>query len=109
MRKRWWKAVWINSRAPGEFGIIIGQERARSLNAFPGNKIVLISPQGQITPAGMPPSAQFTVTGIFDVGHFEHDSGLALIHRQDAQKLYRMAPNQVSGIRSNYTICSKLR
>ena len=90
----------LDQLSPGEFGIVIGQELARSLNAFPGNKIVLISPQGQVTPAGiLPRLKQFTVTGIFDVGHFEYDSGLALIHLADAQKLYRMAPNQVSGIR----------
>ncbi len=90
----------LDQLAPGEFGIVIGQELARNLNAFLGDKIVLISPQGQITPAGiLPRLKQFTVTGIFDVGHFEYDSGLALIHLADAQKLYRMAPNQVSGVR----------
>jgi len=36
----------LDRLAPGEFGIIIGQELARNLNAFPGNKIVLISPAG---------------------------------------------------------------
>ncbi len=90
----------LDQLVPGEFGIVIGQELAHSLNAFIGDKIVLISPQGQITPAGiLPRLKQFTVTGIFDVGHFEYDSGLALIHLTDAQKLYRMAPNQVSGVR----------
>lgn len=84
----------------GEFGIIIGMELARSLGAFPGDKIVLISPQGQVTPAGiLPRLKQFTVTGVFEAGHFEYDSGLALIHMADAQKLYRMEPNQVSGVR----------
>ena len=90
----------LDQLVPGGFGIVIGRELARNLNAFPGDKIVLISPQGQITPAGiLPRLKQFTVTGIFEVGHFEYDSGLALIHLSDAQKLYRMAPNQVSGIR----------
>lgn len=84
----------------GEFGIVIGIELARSLGAFPGDKIVLISPQGQVTPAGiLPRLKQFTVTGVFEAGHFEYDSGLALIHMADAQKLYRMEPNQVSGVR----------
>lgn len=84
----------------GEFGIIIGMELARSLGAFPGDKIVLISPQGQVTPAGiLPRLKQFTVTGVFEAGHFEYDSGLALIHMADAQKLYRMEPDQVSGVR----------
>jgi lipoprotein-releasing system permease protein len=90
----------LNQLAAGEFGIVIGLELARSLNAFTGDKIVLISPQGQVTPAGiLPRLKQFTVTGIFEVGHFEYDSSLALIHLADAQKLYRMAPNQVSGVR----------
>jgi len=90
----------LDQLVPEGFGIVIGRELARNLNVFPGDKIVLISPQGQITPAGiLPRLKQFTVTGIFEVEHFEYDSGLALIHLSDAQKLYRMAPNQVSGVR----------
>lgn len=84
---------------PGEFGMVIGMELARSLGAFRGDKIVLISPQGQVTPAGIVPRLkQFTVTGVFEAGHFEYDSGLVLIHMDDAQKLYRM-PDSVSGVR----------
>lgn len=84
----------------GEFGMVIGLELARSLGAYPGDKITLISPQGQVTPAGiLPRMKQFTVVGVFEAGHFEYDSGLALIHLADAQKLYRMAPNEVSGVR----------
>ncbi|SDI03828.1 lipoprotein-releasing ABC transporter permease subunit [Nitrosomonas sp. Nm132] len=90
----------LTQLAAGEFGIVIGIELARSLGAFPGDKIVLISPQGQVTPAGiLPRLKQFTVTGVFEAGHYEYDSGLALIHMADAQKLYRMEPNQVSGVR----------
>lgn len=85
---------------PGEFGIIIGMELARSLGAYRGDKIVLISPQGQVTPAGiLPRLKQFTVVGIFEAGHFEYDSGLVLIHMNDAQKLYRMTDDAVSGVR----------
>lgn len=84
----------------GEFGIVIGMELARSLGVFRGDKIVLISPQGQVTPAGiLPRLKQFTVVGIFEAGHFEYDSGLVLIHMTDAQKLYRMADDIVSGVR----------
>ncbi|MDP1935999.1 MAG: lipoprotein-releasing ABC transporter permease subunit [Hylemonella sp.] len=84
---------------PGEFGIILGGELARVLNVYPGDKVVLLTPQGNITPAGvMPRVKQFTVTGIFESGFFEADSGLALIHLQDAQKLLRLG-NDVSGVR----------
>ncbi len=83
----------------GEFGIILGAELARSLHAFPGDKVVLISPQGQVTPAGIVPRLkQFKVVGLFEVGMFEYDNGLALIHLADAQKLYRME-DKVSGVR----------
>ena len=83
----------------GEFGIVLGSELARGLHAFPGDKVVLISPQGQVTPAGLIPRLkQFKVVGIFEVGMFEYDNGLALIHLADAQKLYRMA-GKVSGVR----------
>ncbi|MEK7791975.1 MAG: lipoprotein-releasing ABC transporter permease subunit [Pseudomonadota bacterium] len=85
---------------PGEFGIVIGMDLARTMGAFKGDKIVLISPQGQVTPAGiLPRLKQFTVVGIFEAGHFEYDSGLVLIHMADAQKLYRMEDDLVSGIR----------
>jgi lipoprotein-releasing system permease protein len=84
---------------PGEFGIILGSALAQSLDVYVGDKVVLITPQGNVTPAGvMPRLKQFTVVGIFQSGVFEYDSGLALIHLQDAQKLTRMG-DQVTGIR----------
>ncbi len=94
----------LSNLEPGEFGIVIGMELARSMGTFLGDKIVLISPQGQVTPAGiLPRLKQFTVVGIFEVGHFEYDSGLVLIHMFDAQKLYRMENDDVSGVRLKLT------
>lgn len=94
----------LEDLVPGEFGIIIGMELARTMGTFVGEKIVLISPQGQVTPAGiLPRLKQFTVVGIFEVGHFEYDSGLVLIHMFDAQKLYRMENDDVSGVRLKLT------
>lgn len=93
------KSGRLSDLKPGEFGIILGGELARVLNVFPGDKVVLLSPQGNITPAGvMPRVKQFTVTGIFEAGMFEYDSGLALINLQDAQKLLRLG-DDVSGVR----------
>lgn len=90
----------LENLVPGEFGIIIGADLARSLGTFVGDKIVLISPQGQMTPAGiLPRLKQFTVVGIFEIGHFEYDSALVLIHLFDAQKLYRMDNDSVTGVR----------
>ena len=89
----------LESLVPGEFGIVLGSELARALGARAGDKVTLIAPQGLVTPAGiLPRLKQFTVVGIFEVGMFEYDSGLALIHLEDAQKLYGMGDN-ASGVR----------
>ncbi|MCL4138569.1 UNVERIFIED_CONTAM: hypothetical protein GTU68_036365 [Idotea baltica] len=58
-----------------------------------------MSPQGQSTPAGlMPRLRRFTVVGTFNIGMSEYDDTLALVHLEDAAKLYKTG-NQVSGIR----------
>ncbi len=93
------KAGRLSDLRPGEFGIVLGSELAYAVNARLGEKVVLISPQGQVTPAGiLPRIKQFTVVGIFEVGMYEYDAGLALIELQDAQKLYRLG-DRVSGVR----------
>jgi len=75
----------------GEFGIILGGELARSLGVRENDKVTLISPSGQITPAGVVPRLkQMTVVGTFDSGHFEYDSALALLHMDDAARIYRL-------------------
>jgi lipoprotein-releasing system permease protein len=93
------KSGTLAALKPGEFGIVLGSELARSLGVILGDKLTLIAPQGQVTPAGIVPRLkQFRVVGIFEIGMFEYDSGLALIHLEDAQKLYRME-DRVSGVR----------
>jgi lipoprotein-releasing system permease protein len=97
--KRHMKAGRLDDLKPGEFGIVLGSEVARALNVYTGDKVTLIAPQGLVTPAAvLPRLKQFRVVGIFEVGMFEFDSGLALIHLEDAQKLYRLGDN-VSGVR----------
>jgi lipoprotein-releasing system permease protein len=82
----------------GEFGVVLGSDLARTLGAHLNDSILLITPQGQITPAGMVPRLkQFKVVGIFEVGMSPYDNSLALIHLNDAQKLYRMG-DAVTGI-----------
>jgi len=83
----------------GRFGIVLGIDLAASVGARVGDKIVLIAPQGQVTPAGiLPRLKQFEVVGIFEVDMAEYDSGLAFMHLDDAQKLYRLE-SRVSGVR----------
>ena len=83
---------------PGEFNTLLGNELARALGVSVGDKVTLIAPQGNVTPAGVIPRLkQFKVAGIFESGHFEYDSALALIALEDAQKLFRI--EGVTGIR----------
>jgi lipoprotein-releasing system permease protein len=96
---RYMKSGKLDELRPGEFGMVLGSELARALRARRGDKITLLAPQGMVTPAAiMPRIKQFRVVGIFEAGMFEFDSGLALIHLEDAQKLYRM-DDRVSGVR----------
>jgi len=77
---------------PGAWRIVLGAELARQLRVGPGDSVTLVAPGGQVTPAGTVPRLKsFTVAGTFDAGHYEYDSGLALIHLEDAQRLYRLA------------------
>jgi lipoprotein-releasing system permease protein len=80
----------ISDLVDGQFNVILGVELARLLRVNVGDKVTLISPQGNVTPAGIVPRLrQFTVVGTFESGHFEFDSTLAMIHIGDAQRLYR--------------------
>ena len=93
------KAGRLTDLKAGEFGIILGSDLAFNLGATLGDKVVVMSPQGQFTPTGVVPRIkQFKVVGLFQIGMYEYDAGLALIHMDDAAKLYRME-GAVSGVR----------
>ncbi|GAA7755432.1 MULTISPECIES: lipoprotein-releasing ABC transporter permease subunit [Cupriavidus] len=82
----------MNALAPGGFGIALGSELANALGVRVGDKVMLVVPQGTITPAGMLPRLkQFTVAGVFSSGHYEFDSALALINIGDAETLFRQS------------------
>ena len=76
---------------PGEFGVVLGGELARSLGVREGDKVTLVAPSGQVTPAGVVPRLkQMTVVGTFDSGHYEYDSALVLMHVDDAARIFRL-------------------
>jgi len=83
----------------GEFGIILGSALASQLGVVTGDKVTLVTPTANVTPAGvMPRMKRFTVVGIFNVGMYEYDSALAMINLGDAQKLFKM-DDTVTGLR----------
>jgi lipoprotein-releasing system permease protein len=93
------RAGALSDLQPDAFGIVLGAELARALGVRLGDSVLVIAPQGTVTPAGtLPRVKSFHVVGVFEIGMFEFDSGLALINLSDAQKLYRLG-NAVSGVR----------
>ncbi len=75
----------------GEFGMVLGVELARNLGTRIGDKVTLVAPGGQVTPAGVVPRLkQFTVVGLFDSGHYEYDATLAMVHVDDAARVFRL-------------------
>jgi lipoprotein-releasing system permease protein len=76
---------------PGAWNIVLGAELARLIGARVGEKVTIVAPGGQTTPAGVVPRyKQFTLVGTFEAGHYEYDSGLALIHVDDAARLFQV-------------------
>ncbi|MFM8340715.1 MAG: lipoprotein-releasing ABC transporter permease subunit [Methylomonas sp.] len=89
----------LDSLVSGEFNIVLGHELANYLGVTIGDKVTIITPQVNSTPAGiLPRLKRFTVSGMFRVGMYEYDRNMALIHLDDAGKLFRIEP-AVSGLR----------
>lgn len=80
----------LASLSKKSYSIILGSELALSLGVSIGDKVTLIAPQGSVSPVGIVPRIKrFTVVGLFEAGMHEYDSGLALIHINDAQKVFK--------------------
>ncbi len=79
-------------------GIILGKDLANSIGVIPGDNIILMSPNGIISPMGNIPSMKrFAVTDTFDSGMYEYDSSLAYVDMKEAQQLVG-SKNQVSAV-----------
>ncbi len=88
-----------NELESGSFGIVLGKHLAHSLGVGVGEKVTLIVPKGKITPAGLIPRLKrFTVVGLFEIDMYEYDSGIALIHIEDAARLLG-SKGEISGLR----------
>jgi len=75
---------------PGGFGVVLGNELADGMGVKVGDTLLMLAPQGSISPAGFAPRMrQFTVVGVFSSGHYEYDSSLAFVDNEDAAKVFR--------------------
>src|SRR3954464_7554115 len=60
------RAGVLQKLVPGQFGVVLGAELARSLGVREGDPVTLVAPGGQVTPAGIVPRLkQVTVVGTF--------------------------------------------
>ena len=76
---------------PGDFNLVLGRDLAYNLGLQSGDPVTLVSPSGQVTPAGVVPRMkQMGVLGTFSSGHYEYDSALALMHVEDAARMFRL-------------------
>jgi lipoprotein-releasing system permease protein len=80
----------LDALQPGKFGIVLGNQLASILNVDVGQTVMVLAPQGSISPAGFAPRMrQFTVTGVFSSGYYEYDASLAFINVEDAARVFR--------------------
>jgi len=78
--------------------IVLGKDMADNLGATVGSTVMVVSPQGELTPLGMVPKyTRFHVVGIFSSGFFDYDSGWAFVRLSDSQKLFGLG-DQISVI-----------
>ncbi len=71
-------------------GIVAGSRLLQRLGASPGASVTLLSPRGVPTALGtMPRSVSYPVTGVFEVGMYEFDSGIVFMPLEEAQSYFR--------------------
>ena len=84
---------------PGRWRILLGRGLAEKLAVAAGDTVLVVIAQGNVTPAGVSPRMRrFTVAGFIDAGMYEFDQGLAIVHLDDARRLYRLGA-AVTGLR----------
>ncbi|CAK7016954.1 MAG: Lipoprotein-releasing system transmembrane protein LolE [Kerstersia gyiorum] len=88
----------LDDLKPGSYGLVLGAALADSLGLQLGQPVILMAPEGSVSPAGFSPRMrQFRLVGVFESGHYEYDSSLAFVNAEDAAKVFR--DNAVSGVR----------
>ena len=69
--------------------ILLGQDLAETVGAMVGDSVILISPQGELTPYGiMPKEVRFRLAGTFHTGFYQYDAQMGFLRLADAQRLF---------------------
>jgi lipoprotein-releasing system permease protein len=78
--------------------IVLGKELAETIGASVGDSVMVISPQGEMTPVGVFPRVlRFRLAGIFHSGFYQYDAQMGYLRLADAQRLFS-EPDLVSVI-----------
>ena len=89
----------LSDLVAGDYGIILGSGLANTLDVVPGDRVTMVTPQATSSPLGfLPRLRRFKVVGIFEIGVYEYDRSSAIIHYEDASRLFRL-DGGVSGLR----------
>jgi len=80
----------LSAPANGEMPpIVLGQDLAETVGAAVGDSVMLISPQGEMTPVGMMPRVvRFRLAGTFHSGFYQYDAQMGFLRLADAQRLF---------------------
>jgi lipoprotein-releasing system permease protein len=69
--------------------IVLGSDLAETIGASTGDSVMLISPQGELTPMGIIPNyVHFRLAGTYHTGFYQYDSGMGFLRLADAQRLF---------------------
>lgn len=80
----------LDALKDGSYGVVLGSDLADGLGVQVGDTVLMLAPQGSVSPAGFAPRMrQFTVVGTFSSGHYEYDSSLAFVNDEDAARVFR--------------------
>ncbi|MGQ0383347.1 MAG: lipoprotein-releasing ABC transporter permease subunit [Gammaproteobacteria bacterium] len=97
----------LEELAPGAWRMLLGRGLAERLGVGIGDAVQVVIAQGSVTPVGVAPrTRRFTVAGLIDAGMYEYDQGLALLHIEDARRLYRLG-EAVTGLRYRFADASE--
>jgi len=69
--------------------IVLGQDLAETVGATVGDSVMVISPQGEMTPLGIfPKVVRFRLAGTFHSGFYQYDAQMGFLRLADAQRLF---------------------
>jgi len=69
--------------------IVLGGDLADTIGAGAGDSVLIISPQGEMTPMGVIPKyVRFRLAGTFHSGFYQYDAQMGFLRLADAQRLF---------------------